>query len=147
MYGQGAGPAWSPDNGWMDAYSSSSSGVQQSDSSSDSTPAPTADYYEALQMATAATAAAGASSSGLSDFKDPLAAADSSSEGAEAGQGSSSNPTSAAVRAALLDEHGMALEQFGSLADALDALADREQQQAVVGLAEGDYDDQAWQQQ
>jgi hypothetical protein len=47
------------------------------------------------------------------------------------------------VRAAVWQQHGLAVEQFGSLQDALDALAEAaQQQQAMRGLAEADYGEQ-----
>jgi hypothetical protein len=106
-----------------------------------------ADYYQALQEAATATAAAGASSSGLADFKDPLAAALGGKGAGNAcvDSGYQDQQTSAAVQAALLREHGLVLEQFASLQDALAALAEKGQQQTVVGLAEGDYDVDTWQ--
>lgn len=138
--------AWSPYNGWMDAYGTP--GTQQSNSHADASQQPgqhTADYYAAMQQVATATAAAGANSSSLSDYKDPLAAAVGGADASTAaGADLREQQTSAAVRAALLDEHGLALEQFGSLQDALAALAERDQQQTVVGLAEGDYDN-TWQ--
>lgn len=144
---------WSPYyNGWMDAYGttannpadSSSSGRQGTWGSGQGGAAAAAtDYYQAMQQAAAATAAAGACHSGLSDFADPLAAALGSSGDDDSMVGTTSREqqqTSAAVRAALLQEHGLALEQFGSLQDAVAALSERDQQQTLVGLAEGDYD-------
>lgn len=47
--------------------------------------------------------------------------------------------TSTALRAALLRQHGLPLEDFGSLQDALDALAEADQRSTLRGLAEGDY--------
>lgn len=146
---------WTPYNGWMDAYGpNNSSNTNQPDGG----PAvaqdghypggqAAADYYQALQEAATATAAAGASSSGLADYKDPLAAAlgGKGTGNACADNGYQDQQTSAAVQAALLQEHGLVLEQFASLQDALAALADRGQQQTVVGLAEGDYDADLWQ--
>jgi hypothetical protein len=130
----------------MDAYSvpNAQHATAQADSSQQPAGQPTADYYQTIQEAATATAAAGANSSGLSNYKDPSAPAaggkDSVSAGAGGGQ---EQQVLAAVRAALLDEHGLTLEQFGSLQDALAVLAEREQQQTVVGLAQGDYTD--WQ--
>jgi hypothetical protein len=133
----------------MDAYAHSSTQSHEQASSTDPLTADqyAADYYQTLQEAAAATAAAGASSSGLSDYRDPLASAASAEAGSpdtdEQQQGTAGRQSSA-VRAALLDEHGIALEQYSSLQDAVLALAEREQQQTVVGLAEGDYDN-TWQ--
>lgn len=130
----------------MDAYASTNTNAAQQPHphGSDPSAAASADYYESLQQAAAATAAAGASSSGLSDYRDPLLAAAAAGSGSGEDAPNTQQQTSAAVRAALLDQHGLTLEQFGSLQDAMAALAEREQQQAVVGLAEGDYDDDAW---
>lgn len=123
----------------MDAYGAPSAqhGTAQADSTQQPAGQHTADYYQTLQEAATATAAAGANSSGLSDYKDPLASALGGNNDAGSQQ---EQQVLAAVRAALLYEHGLALEQFGSLQDALAALAEREQQQTVVGLAEEDYD-------
>lgn len=135
----------------MDAYGSPQEQQQSSLEADGSSPDTVggqhaADYYQTLQQAAAATAAAGASSSGLSDYRDPLAGAAGAAgdSGHDAGQDSQVQQQSAAVRAALLDQHGIALEQFGSLADAVEALAERDEQQTLVGLAEGDYDN-TWQ--
>jgi hypothetical protein len=130
----------------MDAYSAPSAqhATAQADSSQQPAGQHTADYYQTIQEAATATAAAGANSSGLSDYKDPLASAVGGEDDVSAGAGGAQEQqVLAAVRAVLLDEHGLELEQFGSLQDALAALAEREQQRTVVGLAEGDYTD--WQ--
>jgi hypothetical protein len=99
-----------------------------------------ADYYPTLAEAATATAAAGASNSGLADYKDPLAAAMQGAGAALSGHNPQEQQTAAAVRAALLDHHGMACEQFGSMQEALAALAEQDLRETVVGLAEGDYD-------
>lgn len=138
------GHSWNPYNVWMEAYSaahSSSNGSSDSHHGADSTGVHGPDdYYAAQRMAAAATAAAGANSSGLSDFADPSAAHGTSNDEDASGVDANMQHSPAALRAALLQQHGLALEQFGSLEDALAALAERDERETVVGLAEGDYD-------
>jgi len=140
------GHSWNPYNVWMEAYSaaghhSSSDGSSDSYHGADLTGGHDShNYYAAQRMAAAATAAAGANSSGLSDFADPLAAHGTSNDEHASGLDANMQHSPAALRAALLQQHGLALEQFGSLQDALAALAERDERETVVGLAEGDYD-------
>jgi hypothetical protein len=144
----------------MDAYGPNNNNNSSSSSGSSSQPddgtdaaqgssypggSTAADYYQVLQEAAAATVAAGACSSGLADYQDPLAAALGVKGDACADSGSQQQQTPAALQAALLKEHGLVLEQFASLQDALAVLAEKGQQQTVVGLAEGDYDADLWQ--
>lgn len=143
--------SWQSNSAWMDGYHTTMGGVHEPPqpgcgSAADDVQA-AADYYKTLQVAASAAAAAGASNSGLSCFLDPLAA---SRDGmTDLSMGEKTHPhqdmlsqqqhTTSSVRAALLEQHGLTLEQFASLEDALEALAECDQQQAVVGLAEEDY--------
>jgi hypothetical protein len=103
--------------------------------------------------AAAAATAAAAKSSGLSEYALQqqqrgrhhwvgLPAGHGSSTAAESTWGSQSghhSAVSAALRAVLLSQHDVALEQFGSLQEALEYLEQQDQQDSLVGLAAEDY--------
>jgi hypothetical protein len=73
-----------------------------------------------------------------------LPAGHGSSTAAESTWGSQSghhSAVSAALRAVLLSQHDVALEQFGSLQEALEYLEQQDQEEGLVGLAAEDYGD------
>lgn len=124
LQGVTASPQWS-----------SNSIAQEDDSNQNGTP-PNKDPG----AATAAAAAAAAASSGLSAT--PQLGSCPSRQLAQAGLQDmpGSRPAgSHAVRAALLVQHDVALEQFGSMQEALEFLEQLDKQQTLVGLAAEDY--------